>query len=324
MIVLSIFGSKNKTLRLGLCLSKRNIALVLLDCSQAGQPKVKDSFYFDFSDAKGGLSSCQSQLREFVERHNLKNSDCYAVLNKEDYQLLLIEPPEVPEEEVADAMRWKVKDLANVDIESTVIATFPQPEKKMHYTVVAEKNTLSRVIDFVKECNFSLVSIDIEELSYRNYFEIIAQHKRSRTENDNNTEHQDSDNVIADHGIAVISIGENEGKLLIIKGGNLFLSRRFSINYGAGVFDTLPEDEIILELQRSLDYYERQMRQSAPAEILFFGAIEDEKITSEMRNSFQQKMTCIDVNLLLGEHIPNMGIDTTLLLSGAALRGMAA
>jgi len=201
--------------------------------------------------------------------------------------------------------------------------TFPQPEKKMHYTVVAEKNTISRVVDFAKDHHLSLVSIDIEELSYRNYFEAIAQYSRSINENSKNTENQGADNAITDRGIAVISITENEGKLLIVKGGNLFLSRRFSINYGGGVFDALPADEIILELQRSLDYYERQMRQSAPAEILFFGAIENEKITAEMRSSFQQKMACIDMSLLLGKHTPEMAIETALLLSGA-LREVAA
>jgi len=307
-------------LRLGLCLSERSVALALIDCSQKFQPTIKDSFYFDYFSEKGGVDECKSQLNQFIERYNLKKNDCYAVLNKEDYQLLLIDPPDVPDEELVEATRWKVKDVANVDIDNSVITTFPQPEKKMHYTVVAEKSKIIRLIEFIKDINLSLVAIDIEELSYRNYFELIGEGKSLSKNIDLNEKSINSEALDRDRGVAVISIGKNEGKLLIIKNGQLFLSRRFSIEYSGYDVDVLPEDEIILELQRSLDYYERQMRQVAPAEIVFCGAIKDEKITPIMKDSFQQKVSCVDMLSLLDGHDLRMSADEALVLSGAALR----
>ncbi|MFT6388532.1 MAG: MSHA biogenesis protein MshI [Cellvibrionaceae bacterium] len=114
----------------------------------------------------------------------------------------------------------------------------------MLYAVVVEKTIIVRMIDLVKYVGLSLVAIDIKELSYRNFFCHMV----------------DSQNSMGDTGLAVISIDRNEGRLLILKEENILLSRNFSINYGAGIFDYIPEDEIILELQRSLDYHERQMR----------------------------------------------------------------
>ena len=306
--MLSFFKSKNKNYRIGLCLSEHSLSLVLIDLVNKKTPRIKNSFHYEFSSTEEGLDVARQQLIHFVEQNGLKNIDCYCVLSKEDYQLLLVEPPEVPESELLDAMKWKVKDLANVDIEKTVIDIFPQPENKMLYAVVAEKTVIVRLIDLVKNAGLLLTAIDIEELSYRNFF----------------CNRMDGQDGIEDRGLAVISIYKNEGHLLILKDGNIFLSRQFSINYGAGVFDDIPEDEVILELQRSLDYYERQMRQPAPAEIIFCGDIDDEKITPLIRDSFQQKIRCADMSPMLGEHQLQMAPEAALKLSGAALRLKAA
>lgn len=314
--MLSFFRSKNKGLRIGLCLSEHSLALVVIDSlisqQQGAEAFIKNSFCIDFSGGESSLASARNQVIDFIEQHDLKRCECFCVLNKQDYQLLLVEPPEVPESELVDAMHWKVRDLANVDTDTTVINIFPQPEKNMVYTVVAEKQKIQQIVSFVKDIGLSLVTIDIEELAYRNFFERAAAHV------------QDQESILNERGVAVIHIAENEGRLLIIKNGNLFLSRRFSIGYGAGVFDELPEDEIILELQRSLDYYERQMRQAPPAEIVFCGAISDEKITVPMRESFQQHLRCVDLASILGKHVLTIPEEDALVISGAALRRQAA
>lgn len=85
-------------------MSERSLSLVLVDLVDKKAPRIKNSFYSKFSSAEEGLEDARQQLADFVERNGLKNIDCYCVLSKEDYQLLLVEPPKVPEAELLDEM----------------------------------------------------------------------------------------------------------------------------------------------------------------------------------------------------------------------------
>ncbi len=294
----SFFRTKNKGLRVGLCLTESSVSLVAIQYRDNALPIITDSFYYSIKDG-GSIEDAQQQLIGYVEQHNLKHVDCYCVLSEKEYQLLLVEPPDVPEKELISAMQYKVKELINIDVDNVVIDVFQQPEKKMLYTVVVEKKIIARMVDFVNATGLSLVTIDIEELSCRNLWDHYPMNER---------------------GIAVLTIKENEGKILIIKQGNLYLSRRFSIHYGGGVFDSLPEDELILELQRSLDYYERQMGQSAPAEIIFCGMVKKEKITDIIKQSFQQNIQCVEITEFTQKENLVVADIEAMLISGAAAR----
>lgn len=218
--------------------------------------------------------SREKVLAEFVEEKTLSKRKCNLVLEQSDYQLLLVEAPDVPEEEMREAIRWRVKELINMPLDNAAIDVFMLPAdgsragKKMVYVVAAAIDKITKLIEMIKESGLELHSIDIKELALRNVSLL---------------KHADDE---MDRGMAIARINQGSGCVSIYKQGDLYLSRQFQINYGGGLLDDIPVDNLVLEIQRSLDYYERQMGQALPSTILICGeSVSEDKITQEFKLS---------------------------------------
>ena len=194
--------------------------------------------------------------------------------------------------------------MLDFDCQEAVIDTFSQPEKNMSYAVVVHKSVIKKIINVVDDLDLNLITIDIPEFSYRNALDYYSHNH---------------------HGVALILINSNEGKLLIIKEGNIYFSRRFSVDYTSDENSKILEEDIVLELQRSLDYYERQMGQSSPGEILLGGDVFKKEMLPVIEDNFQQVVSYIDIekfsiNYTVSEndglYLPVVDM---LALSGAAL-----
>lgn len=213
-------------------------------------------------------------LHDFVSKHKLSKRLCHVVLHNKDYSLLLVEAPDVPEDELREAIRWRIKDLISFPVENAVVDVFLLPadgnraSKKMVYVVVAERERIESLVELVHESGLTLASIDIGEMALRN----IALVKQGDEE--------------AGRGIAMVRIVEGGGSVSIFREGNLYLSRQFKLAYKGGLLDDLPGDALALEVQRSLDYYERQMGLAPPA-VLYVGGenISEDKITIDIKRS---------------------------------------
>lgn len=218
-------------------------------------------------------SSLEKELGHFVHKHKINKRLCHIVLNPADYQLLLVEAPDVPDEDLREAVRWKVKDLITFPVDQAVVDIFPLPtdankaSKRMVYAVVSQLERIQELITLVNESGLTLSSIDIGEMAMRNVSCIVA-------------------NEVQDRGVGVVRISEGEGVVSLYKQGNLYLSRQFKIQYSGGLLDDLPTDALALEIQRSLDYYERQMGMSPPAVLYVCGeSVTEDKITLEFTRS---------------------------------------
>src|SRR5690606_16355740 len=87
------------------------------------------------------------------------------------------------------------------------------------------------------------------------------------------------------------------GSLQIIRAGNLYLSRQFSLAYNGGLLDDLPGEALVLELQRSLDYFERQLRQPPPSHLYLCGEnITLDKLTPDIRSNLAVTMDLLSLN----------------------------
>jgi MSHA biogenesis protein MshI len=269
------FFRKNKTpVVVGIQLSRASISLLVLDCQCAKTPKIID--YVNYSlDKTASVELLIARIKEYVDGSHLSGAKCCLVLDDQDYQLLVVDPPNVPEAEMAEAVKWKIKDIIQFPVAEAVVDVFLQPdknspEKNIANVIVANKKTVDKKVDFIRGIGLCLVAIDIPELCYRNYLE--------------HSIHQDKN-------VALVSIKENYGKIIVIKKGYVYFSREFSLPYKGGVLDEMPESEIVLELQRSLDYYESQLKQAMPETAIFVGenVIED-KITKVTRDSLNQEV----------------------------------
>jgi len=236
--------------------------------SKAWRPSISHSSLL-LNEAAGADQI--SMLNDWVESQGLVNSSCYMVLANNDYQLLLVEAPDVPEDELREAVRWRIKELISIPVDKAAIDVFMLPEdgsrggKKMAYVVVTELTKIHSMIELVRQSGLKLVAIDIVELALRN----IAYMK----------EMGNTDSL----GVAIVRLVSGGGTVSLYRKGNLYLSRQFQLSFGGGLLDDIPADSFILEVQRSLDYYERQMGQSPPSVLYICGEnISEDKITLDI------------------------------------------
>ena len=237
------------------------------------------------SDEVGDIAE---QLEDFVASHGLKGAPCNMVLPQGEYQLLLVEAPDVPEQELREAIRWRIKDLISTPLENTAIEVFKLPTdgvrggKKMVYVVTADLNKIKQVIALANQAGLELKTIDIVELAIRNL---------SLLKNEGQP---------GERGIGIARITQGAGTVSFYREGNLYLSRQFQINYDAGLLDDLPADHLILELQRSLDYYERQMGQKPPVAVYLCGDnISEDKVTSDLSRALSAPLKYLAIDEMI-------------------------
>ncbi len=299
------FGAKSqKNEMLGVEFTADGVAFAHIQRPATQEPRLVQCEFLP-CDAK---ANAPEVLRNRLVKLGLQQVPCNIAMNSGAYQLLLGEAPKVPAEELAEALRWRVKDLIQFPIADAVIDAFLLPEdsargtSRMAYAVVVQRNHLSQLIGHAKAAQLALSAIDIPELVLRNLAQACCDTKR---------------------GIALIKLAAGGGSLHIIRDGNLYLSRQFSLAYNGGLLDDLPAEALVLELQRSLDYFERQMRQTPPSHVYLCGEnITSDKLTAEIRNSLSVTIDVLDVRsgLQIDKDVQQHTLSLCLLAMGAALR----
>ena len=63
-------------------------------------------------------------LGRLAGEYGLKRSRCTTALDPGEYNLLLTEAPEVPDEELRAAIRWRIKDIVDFPIQNATIEVF--------------------------------------------------------------------------------------------------------------------------------------------------------------------------------------------------------
>ncbi|HEY7774076.1 MAG TPA: MSHA biogenesis protein MshI [Marinagarivorans sp.] len=256
-------------------------------------------------------ASKQKLLSDYVRAQGLQRLPCNVVLPQGHYQLLLVDAPEVPEDEMRNALRWKIKDLVTLSLDDAAIEYFRLPEdgahsrKKMVYVVITEMERLRSIVTLLNNVDLKLESIDINELVMRNLATSLI------------------DSQFDGRGVAIARLRQGRGSVSLFKKGNLYLSRQFDLDYQAGLLEELPEDILVLELQRSLDYYERQMGQAAPGVVYICGdGVAEDKITDTLRASLASSIQYMDVSGAIGmaEEIDTSVLQQCLGAIGGSLR----
>lgn len=189
-------------------------------------------------------------LSNLVKSMEVENKQCSFVLNRKDYNLHLVEAPEVEVSELRAAVRWKIKDLLDMKVEDAAVDVFQVPEgayrgRAMVYVVAALNSKIKNIVSMVTESGLELAVIDIPELAMKNLTNSFV--------DDTN-------------GAAFLDLRRNGSTMNITRDGELYLSRRINTQLDPDVMSSSDwesvKDRLSLEIQRSLDYYESQMGQS--------------------------------------------------------------
>ena len=175
-----------------------------------------------------------------------------AVLGSEDYQLALVEAPDVPPAELRAAMRWRLKGVIDINVEDAVIDVFDVPAQsrggqgRMMYAVAAQRAAVSRILGAMAGVP-SFDVIDVPELCLRNLAALLPK---------------------AAGGVALLHLGETLATMVLARGSTFYFARQMDLQAtlhiaaGNDPDARLDAAAIVLELQRSLDYYERHFDQA--------------------------------------------------------------
>lgn len=184
---------------------------------------------------------------------------CQICLSHEFYSLLLVDAPNVPDAELREAVKWRVKDLIAQPIEKMVLDVFRLPadayrgRMNMVYVALMEKVLVAELVAACEQQHLRLRSIGIAELA------LAAVTRRLSGVND--------------LGLALLYLSGQQGSINLIENGYLYLTRTLELSALGGGYAGVaevhsdPADNLALDVQRSLDYYESQLGKSGVARL---------------------------------------------------------
>ncbi len=132
----------------------------------------------------------------------------------------------------------------------------------MNFAVAAAQENIRYVVDVMQQANLAVKVIDIPELALRNVLDRSFESER---------------------GVALLSLWRDSGLVTIVRNGELCMARR--INLGVQELVTAADvedvdgveisqaqqnilDSVVLEIQRSLDYYESSVSRQPVSAVL--------------------------------------------------------
>lgn len=228
-----------------------------------GQPPTLQSFQHTAIENNAEASYL---LKQFIQQNNLEHKLITTSLLIADSNLVMLEKPDVADNELRQAVRWRIKDSLSFDVNDAIVDVFEIPGQKergrtpLVYVTSAEKDFLKRRIHPLEENGLEVDSIDIAELGMRNIAALLPEDEQ---------------------GVALLKLDATRGLITLTQDSSLYLARNIDVGFGSLSSNTnsilgeisneagglsLEEgmspdqqrslDAIVLEVQRSLDYYE--------------------------------------------------------------------
>lgn len=202
-----------------------------------------------------------SHSPELLERlaREMHGAGCGILLGGREYQLLQLDAPNVPAEELKTAVRWRLKDILDFHVDDATIDVLDIPVDKnaashthMMFVVAARSSVIESRQALFGDAKLKLSVIDIPEMAQRNISALLEP---------------------AGRGLAMLSFDGDGGLLTVTFNAELYLSRRIDVTLAQLLEPDSDKqqicyDKITLELQRSLDHFDRQFHYVTVAKLL--------------------------------------------------------
>ena len=270
--------------RIGLAFNGAQVAVAVV--SHQGASAVLERCERLPVDAADGAEAIKAALRAA----GLPRLPVSIVLRPADYQLALVEAPDVPPAELRAAMRWRLKDAIDFPVEDAVIDVFDVPAQnrsrqgRMVYAVAARRSAVAGYSAALAAVPTFDV-IDVPELCLRNLASALPE---------------------AGGGVALLYLGETAATVVLIRGTTFYLARQMSLSAalpraaGGDAGRSLDSAAIVLELQRSLDYYERHFDQPPITRIVISpGGPQAQVLAAQLSRETGLDVTILDLNSVL-------------------------
>lgn len=228
---------------------------------------------------RGVGADMAATLGSLVQEAGAAGMACEWILEPGAYSLQQVDKPSVPPSEWVQALRWKVRDLIGFPIDEAVMDAFEVPGLDSRgrpptlYLAVARKDELRPRIAQIEAAGLRLSSIGISDLAWAEAVRILSPGEDS---------------------VAALVIDARGGSMLAMRENTLFVARRFEFDADDQRVLREPQqgrterlfERVALELQRTLDYFDRTHQRPPPRRLLLLAGIEGlEGLDASLRNN---------------------------------------
>lgn len=267
--------------------------------------------------------------------------DAIALLDPADYQILKVDTPNVPQEELKAAARWQIKEMVDVDVAELTLDVMhvggdvERPQRQL-FVVAARNAAIKALTEGAAAISEEVGTVDVWETALRN---LLAAQARV--------------DQLSARACAAVHIDERHCLLVVCAGDELFYTRRLEGDPGllarargdqaeAGVAD-LPlgfeyqpggafdaggsqESPLVVELQRSIDVWERSWPELPLARLYVVMAEHGADVAALVQRELGQRTVALDPFAAFAPGAPApegeaaQALAACLPLLGAALR----
>jgi MSHA biogenesis protein MshI len=186
-------------------------------------------------------------LKRLRRELKLGGMRCTSLLATGDYRFLTTDLPMVPEAEIKDAIRWRVKDMVDLPVESATIDVLDIPGEatagraRQGFVVVAGNDVIGGRMALFDQAKISLDAIDVPEFAQRNIAALFEEPSR---------------------GLAMLTFDDRGGLLTFNFKSELYFVRNSDASstqlaVAEGEVRERMFERVALEVQRSLDTFDR-------------------------------------------------------------------
>lgn len=239
---MSLFRKKQRPgwLCLNLHADRVDLSHVLLQGKPRPEILLCESFRKEGSDL--------DTLKRLRKELSLDRYQCITLLKTSQYQMFAVDAPNVPAAEAKNAVRWSLKDMIDYPVEAAMIDAVNVPggenagRAAQMLAVAARNDAIAATVQPFNDADIDLEVIDIPELAQRNVARLLEEEGR---------------------GLAMLCFDDAGALLTFTSGGELYQARQIDLSMQDFASATDVEaryDRVALELQRSLDNFDRQFR----------------------------------------------------------------
>ncbi len=195
--------------------------------------------------------------------------------------------PNVAASEAKAAVRWSIKDLVDYPIETAMVDAVSIPgsdasgRPAQMLAVAARNDTIAATVKPFSDADIALEVIDIPEFAQRNVAKQLEDDAR---------------------GLAMLSFDDSGALLTFTGGGELYQARRIDVSLqdfephtnNAELFD-----RVALELQRSLDHFDRQFRNITVARVVLSQVPAGDQLAEYLRANLTVPVAELDMSTII-------------------------
>jgi MSHA biogenesis protein MshI len=243
--ITQLFSKNNSTKRVGITLQQHCLAVSSIPQVSTSDETTATAVLFEKIDvvANDYVSAIKS-----LHTSSPLDGAAFIVLSEAQSQIVQVDKPNLPENEINAALKWLIKDLVTIAPDNMIVDYFDVPllagrQEKLN-VVCAPANELKKLVEVTEQNGLKISRITTQEFAFANLLP---------TQND-----------------AVLLVCQQPNEeivLIIVKNQQLFFHRRLRgfANIATKSAEELSFsiiDDISLEIQRSTDYFERQLKQA--------------------------------------------------------------